>query len=699
MIAAAAPSGGFRSPGPGAYLPPTVRMRRAGPGSGFTSTQGTVGNWSTESPDEYDWSGDEDGFFPVSRLRQQYVDYLSTKVEEYEEQKISRHYYHGAQWTPEEIRVLRSRRQPIVTFNRVSRKVDNIAMLVQRMRQDPKCYPNNARSVQGADLATECLRSALNNLCDGGFEYLDFEITKQCAMEGIGALELKLVEGDHGDPDVAGDFVFGDDFFYDPRSYKPDFGDARYMGVAKWLDLEAAIELFPDQEDKLRSLLVETGFDLTTHADREYKWVYVNEQRVRLVEHWYKHRGKWYWAFYCSWIMLEQGQTPFQDERGADMCRFIPFSCSVDHDGDRYGFVRNLKGPQDELNHRRSKALHISNTSRLVLEKGSVEDTETTRREYARPDGLVEYNRGFQKPEPADKQEDLAAHKDLMVDARLEIDSFAQINPSVFSPDTPDMHSGVAINLLQKAGTADLGSFIKYYRNWKLRVYKAVWAIVTQYWQAERYIRVGDDETPQFIQVNGMQIDPLSMRPRFVNKIGALNVEIKLDEGPDTVSLMTEAYEMVKDDPSVPWPVKLELMPMAPNIKKRIQGLMQQSQQPDPKVQAAQIQAQARTQQINQQTAANERKAQQQFQSDQVVQQGQMQSNMLDLQAAREKAQAERDKARMDIIAKREELQAKLAMLREQRVTHAHQESEKRKTLSMQHAQRRKQAAQPRKSA
>src|SRR6516225_7100760 len=239
MIAAAAPSGGFRSPGPGAYLPPTVRMRRAGPGSGFTSTQGTVGNWSTESPDEYDWSGDEDGFFPVSRLRQQYVDYLSTKVEEYEEQKISRHYYHGAQWTPEEIRVLRSRRQPIVTFNRVSRKVDNIAMLVQRMRQDPKCYPNNARSVQGADLATECLRSALNNLCDGGFEYLDFEITKQCAMEGIGALELKLVEGDHGDPDVAGDFVFGDDFFYDPRSYKPDFGDARYMGVAKWLDLEA----------------------------------------------------------------------------------------------------------------------------------------------------------------------------------------------------------------------------------------------------------------------------------------------------------------------------------------------------------------------------------------------------------------------------------------------------------------------------
>ena len=27
--------------------------------------------------------------------------------------------------------------------------------------------------------------------------------------------------------------------------------------------------------------MVETGFDLTTHADREYKWIYVNEKRLK----------------------------------------------------------------------------------------------------------------------------------------------------------------------------------------------------------------------------------------------------------------------------------------------------------------------------------------------------------------------------------------------------------------------------------
>src|SRR5205807_9902207 len=132
-------------------------------------------------------------------------------------------------------------------------------------------------------------------------------------------LEIKLVDGDQQDPDVALDYIFGDDFFYDPRSFKAMFDDARYMGIAKWLDVEAAVELFPEKEMELRTLMVETGFDLTTHSDREYKWIYVNEKRLRLVEHWYKSKGKWHWAFYCSMILLAQGVSPFRDERKKPM--------------------------------------------------------------------------------------------------------------------------------------------------------------------------------------------------------------------------------------------------------------------------------------------------------------------------------------------------------------------------------------------
>jgi hypothetical protein len=543
----------------------------------FVSPQGTLGAWATNAPDDFDFS--EEGFFPVSRLRQQYADYLAAKVLEYEEQKQARHYYHGAQWTPEEIETLRRRRQPIVTFNRTGRKIDQIVGLLLRLRQDPKAYPANPRHADGAEIATQCVRTVLE-ASDWGF--LDAYCAGQAAIEGIGGVELKLVPGDHRDPDVGIDFVFGDDFFYDPRSTKPDFSDARYMGIAKWLDVEAAVELFPDKENALRTLMVETGFDLTTHADREYKWIYVNEKRLRLVEHWYRHKGRWCWAFYCSEILLAQGVSPFFDERAQPMARFVMFSAAVDHDGDRYGFVRNLKGPQDELNQRRSKALFMSNVTRLIAQKGAVDNVEVARREYARPDGFVEYNQGFQPPAPDDKTADLSQQLALMQDARSEIDSFVNVNPAILGQDGPDEHSGVAINMLQKVGIAELGSFLRNYRSWKKRVYRAVWTIVQRTWQGERWIRVTDNEgLAKFIQINGLESDPFG-NPVLINAIGALNVELTLDEGPDEANLMQDAYDVLRQYPpgAIPPQVLIELSPLSSKMKQRVLQLMQQPVDP-----------------------------------------------------------------------------------------------------------------------
>ena len=364
--------------------------------------------------------GDGTGrFLPVERLRRQYLDFLGGKILEIEEQKLSRHYYHGSQWSAEEIRLLRARRQPIVTFNRVSRKINGIVGLLQKLRQDPKAYPRNPGNDEGAEVATSTVRY----VCDANlWEQLSSECARQGAIDGVGGVELKLVPGDKQDPDIHMAQVFGDDWFYDPRSYKMDFGDARYHGIAKWLDIEEAVELFPDKEDELRSL-IESGSDLTTYSDREIKWIYVNERRVRLVEHWYKHRGKWFWCFYISNTLLDQGQSPFLNSRQQSVSRFHMFRAMVDHDGDNYGFVRNMKGPQDEVNQRRSRGLFISNTKKLFIKKGAVDNVEVTRRENARPDGVVETNPGFDQDgvpgvREADTQKDLAAQLQWYKDAR-----------------------------------------------------------------------------------------------------------------------------------------------------------------------------------------------------------------------------------------------------------------------------------------
>ena len=55
------------------------------------------------------------------------------------------------------------------------------------------------------------------------------------------------------------------------------------FGGESTVDIDEAVEMFPDQEDLLRSL-ASGDSDLTTNADRDYKWVIAASHRLRLVE-------------------------------------------------------------------------------------------------------------------------------------------------------------------------------------------------------------------------------------------------------------------------------------------------------------------------------------------------------------------------------------------------------------------------------
>ena len=61
-----------------------------------------------------------------------------------------------------------------------------------------------------------------------------------------------------------------------------------------------------------------------------------------------------------------------------------------DVDNQRYGMVRGLISLQDEINKRRSKALHLLSVHQVIAEKGAVQDVDKARRELARPDGFIE---------------------------------------------------------------------------------------------------------------------------------------------------------------------------------------------------------------------------------------------------------------------------------------------------------------------
>ena len=529
---------------------------------------------------------DKEQYLDVRKLRTQYVDYLTTKVDEIEEQKDARHYYHGAHWTPEQIAILRRRHQPPSTWNRVSRKINGIVGLVERMRSDPKALPRTVKSEQGANIATQVIRYVLDA---NDWKGVDPWCLLQSSIDGVAGVQKVLTQGDQGDPDIALPWVIGDEYFYDPKSYRQDFADARYEGIAKWLDIGEAIELFPDKEEELRSL-IEGDADLTTNADREYKWVISATQRLRMVEHWYKNIGKWCWAFYVGNTLLDEGLSPFFDEKGKSARAFHMFSVAVDHDGDRYGFVRGLKGPQDSFNQSRSKMLHIANSRRLILEKGAVDDVERTRIEWARPDGVVEVNPG-KKIEPDERPQDLAAFSKFSDDAKNEIDQFANTNVGVLTGASLASISGRAIELLRQPGMAELGPFVLAWRQWKLGLYRAIWNTAQRHWKSERWIRLMDDDAQkaQFMQINGLSLDQWG-RPAMVNAIGALDVDIILEEGPDIASAMQDTYDALKGYPPGTFPpqVLIEMSAMPRAEKNRILKMMAPQQPPpDPHAELA----------------------------------------------------------------------------------------------------------------
>lgn len=549
-------------------------------------------------------------YWGQEKLRRAYQDYLGSKRDEIDEAKEARRYYHGAQWTAAQIKVMKRRKQPIQTINRVARKINGVVGVLERMRQDPKAFPRTPRHEEGADLATACIRYVLDQQ---EWEPKSSEVARDGAIEGIGGVEINLVAGiSPDDREIEFDIVEPDSFFYDPRSYRADFTDARYMGVSKWVDIDLAKELFPDRADDIEAS-IETGTDYTTNPDRETKWFDGTRKSIRLVDCWYKVGSKWLYSIFTGAAVLMEGESYLIDERGNTECKYVMYSANVDHDGDRYGFVRNMRSSQDSINFKESKLNHILGSRRLIMTNAAVQDVEKARAEWARPDGVVIVNPGGEV-KADDQSFDFAGWSKLLADGKTEIENFGP-NPAVLGQGVENQ-SGRAISLLQSAGIAELGPYISAFRGWKVRLYRIIWNAAQRHWSGERWIRVTDDENlAQYIQINGIGIDPMTGLPTIINALGELDVDIIIDEGPDSLNMMADTHAallaLAQSGTQVPPAVLIELAPgIDARTRKKLLSYIEQAQQPGPAQQLALEGEQAKVEEIKSRAMLNMARAQ-----------------------------------------------------------------------------------------
>src|SRR6267142_687016 len=322
-------------------------------------------------------------------------------------------------------------------------------------------------------------------------------------------------------------------------------------------------------------------------TDRELLWT-DNRNRVRLVDHWHLEGTIWKWCLHAGMVSLMQGDSPFYNERNLSISKFFAFANQIDIDGDHYGFIRRLRGPQDAMNQHRSKSIHIMNTRQLKIKDGAVDDVEVARREASRPDGTLVYHGDDKDLQIIQPEQEFLQQTQYYQDAKAEIDNFGPNQQLMMMGQNT---SGRAYNMSQQAGLAELGPFLKNFRMWKLAQYRAAWCAAQRYWTAQRFLRITSDEgVAQFMQINGVELDPFG-QPQLVNALGQIDVDIHIDEGPDTETVMGDVFDtlmaLAQNNVPVPPQAIIEASYLPAQEKKKLNAMISQ---PDPmKVQATQL--------------------------------------------------------------------------------------------------------------
>ncbi len=593
--------------------------------------------------------------------------------------QVYQRFYDGDQWTDAERRTLEARGQPALAFNHIKPAINAIIGIVERGRTDPKGWGRTPQDQEAAEVATDGLRYVSDVT---RFNATARECLQDFLIWGVVAGINEINEGQ--EPGIRR--IRPEEFFYDPYSRDRDFSDARYMGIAKWMDEQDLIDLYPDAEDKIKQ-----SFDIATTGDTfkdrpkdGWSWIDVKSRRIMCFEMYSRRGGIWNKCVFVYGGVLEEGPSQYLDSKTKQPRNpILAQSAYVDIDNQRYGAVKDMISPQEAINKGRSKAIHLLNVAKLRVEPG-VLDVDAVRKEWAKPDGIIEAREG-QIEELGDRQL-TPAHLELLRDAKEEMRRQSP-TPGIVGRGGQSQ-SGRAILAEQQAGMTEQAPLLAGFDDWKLRCYRAMWESIKQFWTGPKWIRVTDDENaPRFVGLNmpepvidpqtGMpQVDPMTGQPVMkANNPAEMDVDIVIDSTPDTAVIQEEQFqklaELVQGGAPIPMDVLIEASSLPKKkllLDKLRQAQEQQSQQPDMAMQAemqkAQMQAQAKQQELAMQAQADAQELERQDMADQRKTERAMQLADLqfkyDIERLNRQAEIETGKAQAMLEIKRQEKLADL---------------------------------------
>lgn len=517
-----------------------------------------------------------------------------------------RRYYNGDQLTDEEKSELSRRGQPHVVSNNIRKEVNWMRGFEAQSKTDPRAYPRNPQDEEVAGAATDALRYVADI---AQYDRVRSKSWEGLVIEGVCGVEvIHKFKPPMREPKIVINRYAYSRLFADPHSAEDDYSDARYKGAVIWSDMDELIEQYPDKADVIEGSIGPNDVSAQVFEDRPAHliWSDPSRRRCRVVMLYYRTKGVWKWAKFTKGGILEEGESPYQDEDGESVCPLVMMSMYVDEDDNtRHGVVKDFLDPQDEVNKRRSKLLHQLNSRQTWGPKGAVKSVAAMKRELAKPDGHVEIDMdvivdavssGVSPFNIIATGDQAAGQMQLLQDARNDIERMGA-NSALMGQGSAS--SGRQVLAEQQGGLVEIAPVYGQLLHFDEMVYRQMWMRVRQLWTAEKWVRVTDDDKKaRFVGLNRVVTlqeelsgrtqeevaaiaqrlrlvpnDPrLQMPVRVENSVAAMDVDIIIDDAPDAITLEGETFEqLVNLATSMPGSVPPEiLIEAAPNLDREI---------------------------------------------------------------------------------------------------------------------------------
>lgn len=357
------------------------------------------------------------------------------------EMAIDADFYDNIQWNPEDQAEVESRGQMALVYNEVAPMVDWLIGTERRQRADWKVLPRTEDDVQAADIKTKVLKyvSDVNRVV-----FNRSQAFSQAVKAGIGWLD----DGVRDDPTQDVIYSKSEDWrnvLWDSSGYDLALSDSRYLFRWRWVDEDIAVMMFPDRAEAIRRAAQDSAYTNDSTWDED-AWrtggssgsrsgqLYAagtgiatdqERRRIKLIECQFREpvktkivgSGPLKGAFFderdgalvnalrvrggtiVDKMMMRMHVAVFTEASllsvGPSIFRHNSFSLTpvwcYRRDSDRlpYGAIRRVRGVQQDLNKRASKALFMLNTNQIIADDDATDDWEKLRDEADRPDGVI----------------------------------------------------------------------------------------------------------------------------------------------------------------------------------------------------------------------------------------------------------------------------------------------------------------------